>query len=252
MSYLKKRKDNPEMDIYEINEIGSLLKGNTYPGRGIIIGKTPDGENAVAAYFIMGRSANSRNRIFVEKEGSIYTEPFDASKCTDPSLIIYAAVRQYQNKLIVTNGNQTDTIYDEIKAGGCFQCALKKRTYEPDAPNFTSRISGMVTLEKGGCNYKLNILKRFDTDTEACIRETFDYEPVAGVGHFLHTYMGNGEPLPRFQGEPEIVAMDFADIDDFTKQVWESLNADNKVSLVTRYVSLKDGSYTQRIVNRNK
>lgn len=235
-----------------VQSLTELLKNNEYAGRGIVIGVDKKAENAVIAYFLMGRSVNSRNRVFLENGDDLLIKAFDESKMEDPTLIIYSPLRVLGNRTIVTNGDQTDTIYDDIKAGGCFEGALRKRTYEPDAPNFTSRISGMVTLDKGACGYVLNILKRFDTDNDACLRQTYEYEPVAGVGHFIHTYMGNGEPLPRFQGEPEIVEMDFNGIDDFTEQVWSSLNADNKVSLVTRYISLADGSYTQRIVNRNK
>ena len=239
------------MDIYRINTIEELLADNTYPGRGIIIGKTPDGKKAVAAYFIMGRSANSRNRVFTEKNGEIFTEPFDASKVEDPSLIIYAAVRQYENNLIVTNGNQTDTVYDGLKAGKGFAEALESREFEPDAPNFTPRISGMLTFGKGDFTYRMSILKSADAEGSACNRFTYDYAPQNGLGHFLHTYVCDGNPIPAFQGEPERIAV-CNGIDEETDRLWNALNEQNKISLYVRYTDLETGESETRIVNKNK
>ena len=239
-----------EMDIYKINELPELLDGNTYPGRGIILGTTPDGKKAVAAYFIMGRSANSRNRIFTEKNGEVFTEPFDASKVEDPSLIIYAAVRQYKNNLIVTNGDQTDTVYEGLEKGLCFHTALKSREFEPDKPNFTPRISGMITFGDGDFTYSMSILKSVDENGSACARYGFDYPSVNGLGHFLHTYVCNGNPvIPTFQGEPERVAIP-DDIDEFTNLMWNNLNADNKISLYVRYIDLETGKAENRLVNK--
>ena len=239
------------MDIYRINTIEELLADNTYPGRGIIIGKTPDGKKAVAAYFIMGRSANSRNRVFTEKNGEIFTEPFDASKVEDPSLIIYAAVRQYENNLIVTNGNQTDTVYDGLKAGKGFAEALESREFEPDAPNFTPRISGMLTFGKRDFTYRMSILKSADAEGSACNRFTYDYAPQNGLGHFLHTYVCDGNPIPTFQGEPERIAV-CNGIDEETDRLWNALNEQNKISLYVRYTDLETGESETRIVNKNK
>lgn len=239
------------MDIYRINTIEELLADNTYPGRGIIIGKTPDGKKAVAAYFIMGRSANSRNRVFTEKNGEIFTEPFDASKVEDPSLIIYAAVRQYENNLIVTNGNQTDTVYDGLKSGKGFAEALESREFEPDAPNFTPRISGMLTFGKGDFTYRMSILKSADAEGSACNRFTYDYAPQNGLGHFLHTYVCDGNPIPTFQGEPERIAV-CNGIDEETDRLWNALNEQNKISLYVRYTNLETGESETRIVNKNK
>ena len=239
------------MDIYKINDIAQLLDGNTYPGRGIVIGKSADGKKAVAAYFIMGRSANSRNRIFTEKNGEVFTEPFDASKVQDPSLIIYAAIRQYENKLIVTNGNQTDTVYEGLEQGKTFVKALESREFEPDAPNFTPRISGMLTFENKDFTYQMSILKSIDAAGSACARYTFAYPTVAGLGHFIHTYVTDGNPIPTFQGEPERVAI-LDDIDEMTDKLWRSLNENNKISLYVRYVDLETGAAEDRIVNKNK
>ena len=239
------------MDIYKINDIGELIKDNSYVGRGIVIGKSANGKNAVSAYFIMGRSANSRNRIFTEKGGAVFTEPFDASKVEDPSLIIYAAIRKYENKLIVTNGDQTDTIYDGLKNGKGFGCALKSREFEPDKPNFTPRISGMITFNDGDFNYDLSILKSADAEGTACNRYTFGYSSLAGLGHFIHTYVCDGNPIPTFQGEPERVAIP-DDIDEFTNTLWNNLNEDNKISLYVRYTDLETGKETNRLINKNK
>jgi IMP cyclohydrolase len=239
------------MDIYKINEIAALLEGNTYPGRGIVIGKTNDGTKAVAAYFIMGRSANSRNRIFTERDGAVYTEPFDASKVEDPSLIIYAAIRKYENKLIVTNGDQTDTIYDGLKNGMSFDQALTSREFEPDVPNLTPRISGMLTFANGDFSYQMSILKSIDAEGSGCARYGFAYPAKAGLGHFLHTYVCDGNPIPTFQGEPERVAI-ADDIDAFTDGLWNALDAENKISLYVRYIDLATGEAENRMINKNQ
>lgn len=238
------------MEAYKVNSIGELLSGNRYPGRGIIIGKTEDGKNAVAAYFIMGRSENSRNRVFVEKNGEVFTEPFDASKVKDPTLIIYAAIRSYENNLIVTNGDQTDTIYNALSEGKGFGCALKTREFEPDSPNFTPRISGMLTFGKGDFTYKMNILKSIDEKGSACARYTFDYPSFAGLGHFLHTYLCDGDPIPSFCGEPERIAISNS-IDEFSDEIWNSLDSDNKISLYVRYTDLQTGKTENRLINKN-
>lgn len=239
------------MDIYAINDIEEMIKDNPYVGRGIVIGKTADGKKACAAYFIMGRSENSRNRVFVKKNDELFTEPFDASKVQDPSLIIYAAVRQYQNQLIVTNGDQTDTIYEGLEKGLTFSKALESRAFEPDAPNFTPRISGMLTFENKDFTYQMSILKSIDAAGSACARYTFAYPTVAGLGHFIHTYVTDGNPIPTFQGEPERVAI-LDDIDAMTDKLWKSLNENNKISLYVRYVDLETGAAEDRIVNKNK
>ena len=239
------------MDIYRINTIEELLADNTYPGRGIIIGKTPDGTKAMTAYFIMGRSDNSRNRIFTEKNGEVFTEPFDASRVQDPSLIIYAAIRQFENNLIVTNGNQTDTIYDGLKEGKCFTKALESREFEPDGPNFTPRISGMLTFGEGDFTYRMSILKSADAEGSACNRFTWKYAPLNGLGHFLHTYVCDGNPIPTFQGEPERIAV-CDNIDEETERLWKALNEQNKISLYVRYIDLKTGAVENRLVNKNQ
>lgn len=239
------------MDIYKVNSAESLIKGNPYVGRGIIIGRSDDGKNAVTAYFIMGRSANSRNRVFTVKDDAVYTEPFDASKVEDPSLIIYAAVREYENRLIVTNGDQTDTIYDGLKAGKTMSEALLSREFEPDAPNLTPRISGVVTFEDGDFTYEMSILKSIDPQGTGCARYTYSYPSVPGLGHFIHTYVTDGNPLPTFQGEPERVAVP-ADIDAFTDEIWESLDEDNRISLYVRYTDIETGKQETRLINKNK
>ena len=215
------------MDIYRIHDIKTLITGNPYVGRGILIGKTPDGRQAVTAYFIMGRSDNSRNRVFVERDGALYTEPFDPSRVKDPSLIIYAALRQYENKLIVTNGDQTDTVYEGLQAGKSFSEALMSRCFEPDGPNFTPRISGMLTFGDGDFTYELSILKSIDAEGSDCARYTFSYPAKAGLGHFIHTYVTDGNPLPTFQGEPERVQM-LDDIDEFSETLWNALDENNR------------------------
>lgn len=238
------------MNIYQTQDLAGLLAGNTYPGRGIVIGKTADGKKAVAAYFIMGRSENSRNRVFEEKaNGEVITAPFDSSKVKDPSLIIYSPIRVYQNNLIVTNGNQTDTIYDTLAEGGSFEGALETREFEPDLPNFTPRISGMLTFEKNDVSYRMSILKSADAEGSACNRFTYVYHSLPGVGHFLHTYLCDGNPIPTFTGEPERVALP-NDIDELAKTIWENLDHDNKISLYLRFVSLEDGSVENRLINK--
>src|SRR5699024_4086596 len=228
------------------------LQANAYPGRGIVIGKSPDGAKAVTAYFIMGRSENSRNRIFAEEGEGIRTQAFDESKLTDPSLIIYAPVRVLGNKTIVTNGDQTDTVYDGIKEGLTFEQSLRSREFEPDGPNYTPRISGIMQVEDGTFHYAMSILKSNNGNPDSCNRYTFTYEnPVPGEGHFIHTYMHDGDPLPSFEGEPKLVAVE-DDIDTFTKTLWESLNEDNKVSLFVRYTDIATGTYETRIVNKNQ
>lgn len=239
------------MEIYKVNDIAELIKGNSYVGRGIVIGKSEDGKKACTAYFIMGRSANSRNRIFTEKNGEVFTEPFDASKVEDPSLIIYAAIRQYENNLIVTNGNQTDTIYEGLENGKCFNESLKSREFEPDAPNLTPRISGMLTFENGDFDYKMSILKSVDAEGSDCARYLFSYPSKAGLGHFIHTYVCDGNPIPTFQGEPERVAIPNS-IDEFTNKLWDALDENNKISLYVRYVDLETGKEENRLINKNK
>jgi IMP cyclohydrolase len=239
------------MNIYEVLPIGKRIKGNPYVGRGIVLGKTKNGENAVSAYFIMGRSENSRNRVFTIKVGNVYTEPFDASKVEDPSLIIYSAVKSYENNLIVTNGDQTDTIYNYLKDGKCFNCALNSRCFEPDAPNFTPRISGMITFENNDFTYKMSILKSIDEQGSDCARYTFNYPSKNGLGHFIHTYVTDGNPIPTFQGEPERVEI-YDDIDAFTNEIWTSLDENNKISLYVRYTNLKTNEITYRLINKNK
>ncbi len=239
------------MDIYKINDIAELIEGNSYVGRGIVLGKSADGKKAVSAYFIMGRSANSRNRIFTEKNDAVYTEPFDASKVEDPSLIIYAAIRKLGNKLIVTNGDQTDTIYEGIKAGGTFSGALATREFEPDGPNWTPRISGMITFANGDFIYDMSILKAIDLEGSDCARYTFAYPSKAGMGHFIHTYVCDGNPIPTFQGEPERVAIP-DDIDEFTNKLWNALDSDNKISLYVRYTDLATCEEENRMINKNK
>ncbi len=228
------------------------LKGNAYPGRGIVIGKSADGTKAVTAYFIMGRSENSRNRVFVEDGDGIRTQAFDPSKLTDPSLIIYAPVRVLGNKTIVTNGDQTDTIYEGMDKQLTFEQCLRTREFEPDAPNYTPRISGIMHLEGGGYNYAMSILKSSNGNPDSCHRYTFAYEaPVNGEGHFIHTYMCDGNPLPSFEGEPKLVEIS-DDMDAFTEMLWNSLNAENKVSLFVRYIDIATGNYETRIVNKNQ
>ncbi len=239
------------MNVYKTDDIFELVRANAYPGRGIVIGKSKCGRYAVSAYFIMGRSKNSRNRIFTERNGDIYTEPYDAALVEDPSLIIYAAVRSLGNKLIVTNGDQTDTVYEGLRAGKGFGESLESRCFEPDAPNFTPRISGMLTFENRDFAYDMSILKSGDALGTVCQRYTYRYSPVKGVGHFIHTYMHDGDPLPTFVGEPHRVEM-LSDIDEFTDKLWENLNEENKISLYVRYTDLETGEFDSRLVNKNK
>ena len=233
-------------------DLAQELSSNAYPGRGIVIGKSDDGKFAVTAYFIMGRSENSRNRVFVENGDGIRTQAFDPSKLTDPHLIIYAPVRVLGNKLIVTNGDQTDTIYELMDEQMTFEQSLRTREFEDDAPNFTPRISGILHFEEDGFNYAMSILKSANGNPESCQRYTFSYSnPIDGEGRFIHTYMGDGNPLPSFEGEPTLVGIS-GNIDEFTDMVWNNLNADNKVSLFVRFVDLATGKADTRIVNKNK
>ena len=235
----------------KILNLAEELRGNAYPGRGIVIGRTPDGKKAVTAYFIMGRSENSRNRVFVEDGAGIRTQAFDPSKLTDPSLIIYAPVRVLCNKTIVTNGDQTDTIYEGMDKQLTFEQSLRSREFEPDGPNYTPRISGIMHIENGRYNFAMSILKSDDGDPQSCNRYTYAYEnPKAGQGRFVHTYMHDGNPLPSFEGEPKVVAIS-GEIDEFVKAVWENLNPDNKVSLFVRYIDIETGIYESRIINKN-
>ncbi|MCR5784903.1 MAG: IMP cyclohydrolase [Eubacterium sp.] len=236
----------------EIRNIAEELSKNAYPGRGIVIGRTPDASKAVCAYFIMGRSENSRNRIFVEENDGIRTQAFDESKLEDPSLIIYAPVRVLGNKTIVTNGDQTDTIYELMDKQQTFEQSLRTRKFEPDGPNFTPRISGIMHIEDGDYNFAMSILKSDDGREEGVNRFMYAYSnPCAGVGRFIHTYMHDGNPLPSFEGEPEKVNV-LDDIDEYTDLLWKNLNEDNKVSLFVRYIDIKTGKYESRIVNKNK
>lgn len=237
------------MNVYKSYDISTLLKDNEYAGRGIVIGTSPDRKNAVCAYFIMGRSENSRNRVFVKEGETLKTEPFDVSKVSDPSLIIYNAVRKTENSLIVTNGDQTDTIYDLMSKGKSFKESLETREFEPDAPNFTPRISGILYFENG-FKYEMNILKSIDESGSDCCRYTYSYPSVAGLGHFIHTYNCNGDPLPTFTGEPHRISIK-NNIEEFANEIWESLNGDNKISLYVRYTDIETGKYTDKIINKN-
>lgn len=236
------------MSIYNVDNLGAKLANSAYPGRGIVVGKSPDGKKAVFAYFIMGRSANSRNRIFTETEDGIRTEPYDASKVEDPSLIIYAPVRHYGKSIVVTNGDQTDTVVEHMRKGESFVNALRTRCFEPDGPNWTPRISAILNFANG-FDYEMSILKSADAEGTACNRYLYSYEPLAGVGHFIHTYGEDGNPLPTFTGEPERVAT-CDDIDCFTDMIWTNLNADNKISLYVTYVDLETGVETHRLINK--
>lgn len=234
------------------NDIAVLLSENSYPGRGIIIGRSEDGSKAVTAYFIMGRSVNSRNRVFTEDGEGIRTQAFDPSKLSDPSLIIYAPVRVLGNQTIVTNGDQTDTIYDGLDKGLTFEQSLRSREFEPDGPNFTPRISGVMNVANGRYDYAMSILKSNNGDPDCCNRYTFTYDnPKNGEGRFIHTYMTDGDPLPSFEGEPELISIS-GDIDSFTNMLWTNLNEDNKVSLFVRYIDIATGKYETRIINKNK
>lgn len=227
------------------------LNGNPYPGRGIVIGRSEDGKYAVTAYFIMGRSVNSRNRVFVEDGEGIRTQAFDPSKLSDPSLIIYAPVRVLGNSTIVTNGDQTDTVYDLMAEGKTFEESLRTREFEPDAPNFTPRISGIMNIKDGKYDFAMSILKSEDGNPEYCLRNTYAYPGCpAREGRFIHTYVTDGNPLPSFEGEPDKVDIT-GNIDEFTSLVWNNLNEENKVSLFVRYIDIETGKYETRIVNKN-
>lgn len=235
----------------ELRQIEKELQNNSYPGRGIIIGTSEDGKKAVTAYFIMGRSSNSRNRVFVEEGEGIRTEAFDPAKLEDPSLIIYAPVRVLGNDTIVTNGDQTDTVFNGLKKGLTFEQSLRSREFEPDAPNYTPRISGVLHVENGKFDYQMSILKSNQHDSSSCNRFTFAYEnPKAGEGRFIHTYMQDANPLPSFEGEPELISIK-GDIDSFTDMLWNSLNEENKVSLFVRYIDIETGKAQTKIVNKN-
>ena len=233
-------------------DLAQELSSNAYPGRGIVIGRSADGKTAVTAYFIMGRSVNSRNRVFTETADGIKTEAADPSKLSDPHLIIYSPVRVLGNKTIVTNGDQTDTIYELMDKQQTFEQSLRTREFEDDAPNYTPRISGILHFEENGFNYAMSILKSANGNPDSCQRYTFSYSnPIAGEGRFIHTYMGDGDPLPSFEGEPKLVGIS-GSIDEFTEMLWNSLNEDNKVSLFVRFVDLEDNSTETRIINKNK
>ena len=236
--------------IYDLENIADILQKNTYPGRGIIIGKTANGKKAAIAYFIMGRSENSRNRIFIENGAELVIHPYDRSKVEDPSLIIYSPIRCLGNRLIVTNGDKTDTIYEYIKQGKSFTDALSTRCFEPDAPNFTPRISGILYFSNRDFCYEMSILKSADAKGSACNRYCYSFEPIAGVGHFIHTYLHDGNPIPTFCGEPERIEIP-DDIDDFCNSIWENLNAENKISLHVRFVDLSSGHTENRLVNKH-
>lgn len=228
------------------------IASTTYPGRGIVIGKSADGSKAVIAYFIMGRSENSRNRVFVETQDGIRTQAYDPSKLVDPSLIIYAPVRTLGNKTIVTNGDQTDTVYDLMNQQLTFEQALRTREFEPDEPNYTPRISGIVKCSDGKMNFAMSILKSADGNPECCERYTFSYEnPLSGLGRFIHTYMGDGNPLPSFEGEPTLVEIGNDDIDLFAQKIWNALDSDNKVSLFVRYIDIATNTAESRIINKH-
>jgi len=239
------------MNVYKINTPEKLLKDNSYVGRGIVIGRTPDGKKAVIAYFIMGRSENSRNRVFVLQDGVLYTRPYDESRVKDPSLIIYPAMRCLDNRIIVTNGDQTDTVFEGLKAGKGFNEALSTRCFEPDAPNLTPRISGMVSFSDGDFSYEMSILKSADAKGSACCRYLFSYPALAGLGHFIHTYVRDEDPLPTFQGEPERMEIP-QDIDEFTDRLWGSLDENNRISLYVCYADAQSGEHCERIINKNK
>ena len=237
------------MNVYEAKTIGERIKGNSYVGRGVVAGKTPDGKKAVTAYFIMGRSENSRNRIFEETEDGIIIYPYDASKVEDPSLIIYSPIRKIGNHLIVTNGDQTDTIYDFVKEGKTFAQALTTREFEPDAPNFTPRISAILNFNGNDYDYEMSILKSADAEGSACARYHFSYPSIDGIGHFIHTYVCDGNPIPTFMGEPERITIP-GDIDELFNDIWENLDEQNKISLYVRYIDLETGACENRLINK--
>ena len=239
------------MSVIKEQQIGSLINGNPYVGRGIVIGKSQDGKSLAVAYFIMGRSVNSRNRVFVENGLDVTIYPFDAEKAGDPTLIIYSPIRVIDNKLIVTNGNQTDTIYDFVKEGKTFSEALATREFEPDAPNLTPRISGMVTFDGNDFTYQMSILKASDNEGTSCNRFTFDYSPLKGIGHFIHTYKTDGNPIPTFEGEPERVIIPNT-AKELADDIWNNLNEENKISIYVRYIDLESGKTENILINKNK
>lgn len=239
------------MNVYEIKSVKDRIAGNSYVGRGIILGKTPDAKCAVSAYFIMGRSANSRNRVFVKHGGDLFTEPHDPTRVEDPSLIIYAALREVEGGLIVTNGDQTDTIRDGLAAGKSFSEALETRSFEPDHPNLTPRISGLITFADNDFSYQMSILKSADPEGSATNRYTFSYAALPGLGHFIHTYVCDGNPIPTFQGEPERVVIP-NDIDALTAEIWDHLDTDNRISLYVRYTDVLTGEIQERLINKNR
>jgi len=238
------------MNIYEIKSIGDRIRGNSYVGRGVVIGMSEDGKKAVTAYFIMGRSENSRNRVFTEQGDDVTIYPFDASKVSDPSLIIYSPIRKYNNSLVVTNGDQTDTVVEGLKVGKCFYESLKSREFEPDIPNFTPRISGIINFAGSSFDYEMSILKSENENGDACARYTYSYLPLNGLGHFIHTYVCDGNPIPTFVGEPERVSIPNS-IDELTNDIWTNLDENNKISLYVRYIDLESGAVENRMINKN-
>ncbi len=238
------------MSNHEIKSLPELLRANSYPGRGIVVGTSPDGKEIITIYFIMGRSENSRNRVFRRHGEDIHTEPFDPAKVEDPSLIIYAPVRVHENHIIVTNGDQTDTIYDGLCEGKSFSESLRTRTFEPDAPNFTPRISAMTTLKDGSFTYQMSILKSADPEGTATTRFTYEYPSIPGVGHFIHTYEGDGNPLPSFIGEPVAVELGSVML-RFSDEIWFALNQENKISLFVRFTEIETGISRDVITNKN-
>lgn len=231
--------------------MGEVIKDNAYAGRGIVVGKTADGSKAAIAYFIMGRSENSRNRVFREEGEDVVIYPFDESKVEDPSLIIYSPLRVIDNKVIVTNGDQTDTIYDFVKENKSFSDALKTRQFEPDRPNWTPRISAMLTLDNNDFSYQMSILKSADEEGSACARYTYSYPAISGIGHFIHTYEHDGNPLPTFQGEPRRITVPDS-MEEFMDDIWDNLNEQNKISIYVRYIDLKTGEVNSKLINKNK
>ena len=239
------------MSVYTSKSMGDTIRDNSYVGRGIAVGKTADGKKAAIGYFIMGRSENSKNRVFKEEGDDVVIYPFDESKVEDPSLIIYSPVKKLDDKVIVTNGDQTDTIYDFVKEGKSFKEALATREFEPDGPNWTPRISAMLTFADGDFSYEMSILKSVDEEGSACARYTYSYPAVLGLGHFIHTYEHDGQPLPTFQGEPRrIIIPD--DIEEFTSAIWDNLNEEKKISLYVRYIDLETGKAENKLINKNK
>ncbi len=239
------------MNVYTSKTMGEVIKDNAYAGRGIVVGKTADGSKAAIAYFIMGRSENSRNRVFREEGEDVVIYPFDELKVEDPSLIIYSPLRVIDNKVIVTNGDQTDTIYDFVKENKSFSDALKTREFEPDRPNWTPRISAMLTLDNDDFSYEMSILKSADEEGSACARYTYSYPAINGIGHFIHTYEHDGNPLPTFKGEPRRITVPDS-IEEFMYDIWDNLNEQNKISIYVRYIDLKTGKVNSKLINKNK